>query len=131
MLKNASARLNIPATSKASVDALIQAVNIAEKISLRIGEKVGALGVTITAIAVEEDSRCPAEVSCIQAGTVRLKTVLGSGLGEAGQIFKLMEPITTEAEAITLVAVEPEPTAGVKIKDADYIFHFEIQKIVR
>ena len=129
LLKNTSARLSISATSKETIDSLIQAVNLAEKISLRIGEKVSALGVTITAIAVEEDSRCPADVTCVQAGTVRLKTVLGSGMGEAGQIFKLMEPTTTEAEAITLVAVEPAPKPQIKIEAKDYIFLFEIQKL--
>jgi len=128
LLKNTSTRLNVSVTSKESIDALIEKVNIAEKVSVRIGEKVSALGVTITPVRVEEDSRCPLDVTCIQAGTVKLKTTLGSAMGEAGQIFTLNETVTTEAEAITLVAVEPEADSKSKIRAENYIFHFEIQK---
>lgn len=130
LLKNTSNRLNIVLVSNESIDTLIEKVNIAERISLKVGKTVNALGITITALSVEEDSRCPVDVTCIQAGTVRLKTKLVSGLGEAEQVFSLMEPITTEAEIVTMIAVEPEANSKVQIKDADYIFHFEIQKLV-
>lgn len=94
----------------------------------RIGQEVSALGVRITPLKVLEDSRCPTDVQCIWAGTVRVQARLISGLGEAIQEFKLGEPITTEAEKITLEHVLPNPTAGVKIKDSEYLFHFEVLK---
>ena len=128
LLQNTSARLSFSTTSKESIDSLIQAVNLAEKISARIGETVSALGIIVTPVEIIEDSRCPSDVNCFQAGTVKLKTNLATlGYTEAERIFTLNIPITTNLAIVTLVAVEPEANSKVKIKDADYIFHFEIQ----
>lgn len=93
-----------------------------------IGQTVSGLGVNITPLAVLQDSRCPIDVQCIQAGTVKMQARLVSGLGTGTQEFTIGQPILTEAETITLADVSPQPTAGVKIKDSDYIFRFEIAK---
>ncbi len=94
----------------------------------RIGQEVSSLGVRIVPIEVVEDSRCPIDVTCIQVGTVRIRARLISGLGETVQEFKIGQSITTEAEEITLTEVSPSPEAGIKIKDSDYLFRFEITK---
>ena len=94
----------------------------------RIGEEVGDLDVSITPLEVLEDSRCPLDVVCIQAGTVRMRARLVSGLGTARQEFKLGEPITTEAERVTLTDVFPAPVSTAEIKDGDYVFRFTIEK---
>ncbi len=94
----------------------------------RIGQEVSGLDVSITPLAVLQDSRCPVGVQCIWAGTVKIKARLISGLGIATQEFILGEPITTEAEMITLQSVSPAPTAGVPISEGDYVFQFEITK---
>jgi hypothetical protein len=57
-----------------------------------------------------------------------MRARLKSGLGTATQEFILNQPITTEAETVTLVAVSPSPKAGITIKDSDYVFQFEIAK---
>jgi hypothetical protein len=67
-------------------------------------------------------------VTCIQAGTVRVRATLLSGLGSTTQIFELGKPITTEAEKITLVEVDPVPESGKEPKTAEYLFYFEINK---
>jgi len=97
-------------------------------VEVSLGQTISALGVTITPLEVLEDSRCPTDVVCIQAGRVRLRATLVSGLGTADQVFIIGEPITTEAEEVTLVAVEPAPVSTVAIKNADYRFTFKIQK---
>jgi hypothetical protein len=94
----------------------------------RIGQEVSGLDVRIIPLEVLEDSRCPIDVVCIQAGTVRVRARLISGLGEARQEFKIGQPITTEAETVTLTEVSPQPKAGVKIKDSEYVFRFEVTK---
>ncbi len=94
----------------------------------RIGKEASGLGVRITPLEIIEDSRCPVDVMCIQAGAVRVRTRLVSGLGEAMQEFKLNQPVTTEAERITLTGVFPQPTAGVKIQEGEYVFQFEVAK---
>ena len=97
-------------------------------ITARIGQEVSALDVRITPLKVLEDSRCPIDVQCIQAGTVRLQARLVSGLGTAQQEFKLGQPITTEAEEVTLATVTPAPKAGVKIAESEYVFTFTVVK---
>ncbi len=93
-----------------------------------LGQKVSGLNVTLTPLEVTEDSRCPAGVQCVWAGTVKVRTKIESGLGESTMILELGKPITTEAEEITLKEATPEPEAGVKINNGDYAFQFEVRK---
>lgn len=93
-----------------------------------IHERVSALGVSITPLSVLEDSRCPSDVTCIQAGTVRLRAKLESGLGTATQDFRLGEPVTTEAEAVTLLSVTPGKISTEELKPSEYRFTFKIEK---
>lgn len=98
-------------------------------LAAHLNETVSGLDVSITPLAVLEDSRCPVDVQCIQAGTVRIRARLLSGLGEAMQEFKLGQAVTTEAESITLTSVTPtDKKAGVAVKDSEYVFTFEIAK---
>lgn len=97
-------------------------------VGARMNEEVDALDVRIIPLKILEDSRCPTDVVCIQAGTVRLRARLISGLGEAMQEFTLGEPITTEAEEVILEKVSPAPKAGVPIADSAYEFTFQIRK---
>lgn len=97
-------------------------------ITLKLNERGVANGVTLTPREVIEDSRCPTDVQCIQAGRVRLRATLTSGLGTANQVFLVGEPITTEAEAVTLVKVEPVKVSTVTLKDSDYRFTFKVEK---
>lgn len=93
-----------------------------------VGQEVGGLGVKIIPIQVVEDSRCPIGVQCIQAGTVRIRATLVSGLGTSTPVFALDKPVTTETEIITLVAVDPVPKKDVTITSNDYIFTWKITK---
>lgn len=94
----------------------------------KIGESSGVLDVTVTPIAVVEDSRCPSGVQCIQAGTVRVQAVLVSGMGTSSPVFTIDRPITTEAETVTLVSVTPVPEAGKTIVPANYRLTFKVTK---
>lgn len=128
LLEQASARLSFPTMTEADVDALINALNTGERISAGIEQSASALGVTVTPREVLEDSRCPVDVTCIQAGTVRLRATLESGLGSAEQEFTLGEPVTTEVEEVTLVQVDPAPLSTESVGPQDYVFYFEIKK---
>ena len=97
-------------------------------VAVKIGESKNILGISIAPQEVLEDSRCPNDVQCIQAGTVRLRTLLGSGMGTAPQIFTLGKIITTETEEIMLAEVMPAPTAGKTIEPGEYQFTFKIKK---
>lgn len=97
-------------------------------VEVRLGETASKLGVSITPHIVLEDSRCPLDVTCIQAGTVRIHAELASALGTGWQTFELGVPITTEAEEVTMVSVSPTPHSERTIEDAEYVFRFEIRK---
>jgi len=99
-----------------------------ERIETRIDRGASAFSVKVIPHEVLEDSRCPTDVQCVWAGTVRLRASLESGLGPASQIFELGQPITTEAEMVTLVGVSPAQKSGEIIKDTDYVFFFDITR---
>lgn len=128
LLVNVSTRLGITTINEEAVDSIIAELNTAETIQMKLGESDSALGVTIKLLAVLEDSRCPSDVVCIQAGTVRVRTLLSSGLGEGEQIFKLGQVITTEAEEVELVSVLPNPVSTETIESGEYVFQFKVSK---
>lgn len=98
----------------------------AEDLVTRLGQGVSTHRVTVVPHEVLEDSRCPSDVQCVQAGTVRVRATLGSGLGDANQVFELGQPITTETEVVTLVQVQPYPRQGQEIAPEEYEFTFSV-----
>lgn len=105
-----------PSTSK---QALLQAT---------IGSTASGLNVQILPLEIAEDSRCPFDVQCIQAGTVRVRVLLTNGLGESTTIFTLDKPVTTKTETVTLIAVTPTKESTKTIDAKDYRFTFRVTK---
>lgn len=99
-----------------------------DTVTVSLGKSGGVNGVTITPREVLEDSRCPTDVQCIQAGRVRLRATLAAGMGTADQTFIVGEPITTEAEAVTLLAVVPAKVSTKQIAPSEYRFTFKVVK---
>lgn len=93
----------------------------------RLTERVRAYGVAITPLEVLEDSRCPADVTCIQAGTVRVRAMVEDGQERTERVFVLGIVETRARESIGLVTVEPAPRAGTRITPPDYRFTFGIE----
>jgi len=93
---------------------------------LRLGERATFRGISIRPLSIEEDSRCPLDVQCIQAGTVRVKVEVVSGMGTSTGILKLGQEFTTEVEAITLTAVAPDKYSRVQISGGDYRLTFTV-----
>lgn len=128
LLENISARLSFPVISESQVDELIMKINTGERLKVKMGETVSLFDVKVNPTELIEDSRCPANANCVWAGTVKVRATLESGLGTANQIFELNQTITTEAEEVTLVNVEPVAQSDIDIEDSEYIFYFEIKK---
>ena len=93
-------------------------------VTTKINQKATLLSEGITPLAIVEDSRCPVNVQCIQAGTVRMRVRLDTGMGTTEYVFKLNEQMTTETQTITLVAVTPEKNTTTSINPEDYRFVF-------
>ena len=77
---------------------------------------------------VLEDSRCPTNVQCIWAGTVRLRVEVEAGAGSDVADLTLSTATELGGASLTLTAVEPERLADVSIRRSAYRFTFAIQR---
>ena len=106
-------------------------VGTTETLTAALGETVTALGVSITPLEVIEDSRCPANANCIQAGTVRVKGTFEDGMGSSEAVFGLdtgmSGPISGETTFVTLTDVTPAKSTSTDIASGDYRFMFRVE----
>ena len=95
--------------------------------SAALGRTLALGPVEVTPLAVREDSRCPVDAQCIQAGTVRLLVSLREA-GKARQtVMGLDDPVRLANSLwLALAAVCPPPRAGVAIAPDAYRFTFMI-----
>jgi hypothetical protein len=93
----------------------------------RIGATSTAADITIAPNALQ-DSRCPVDVKCVQAGTVRVRTTLGVGTSTHAQEFVLGKPSVQAGVIITLVSVSPEKESKKMTPGRDYRFVFKIEQ---
>lgn len=129
LLGNLSLRMDYPVHEQKDVDALIELLHArGGTMTVRLDETKTLLDVVVTPLEVVEDSRCPIDVVCVWEGTVKLRAMLGSGLGTAEQVFELGQPVTTEAEEVTLILVEPFPQSESSLTESEYVFHFSVTK---
>ncbi|MEA3017163.1 MAG: hypothetical protein QOI38_1885 [Sphingomonadales bacterium] len=94
-----------------------------ESATLRLGEAARLRGVRVRVLRVVEDSRCPASVQCVQAGTVRLAARLSDERGTREVMLSLgvAEPLAGR-RSLRLLAACPYPRAPGAIASADYSF---------
>jgi hypothetical protein len=92
--------------------------------NVSIGEPLDIGRMTITVLEVIEDSRCPVDVQCIQAGTVRVRASINSMNRDF--IFELgAAPQWIEDTGVSLEKVIPvSKKAGVIIEPSEYRFTF-------
>lgn len=90
----------------------------------RLGQLVTVGAVAVTPRRVEEDSRCPSDVQCVQAGTVRLAAVVREQGAGGEQILTLGQPLRLDRGWLTLCAVRPYPARPGPIPRAGYRFRF-------
>jgi len=91
--------------------------------NLHLGEQARFGALTVTPVQVEEDSRCPASVQCIQAGTVRLSVRILNGRGERTEVLQLDTPRDLgNGSWIALAAACPYPRVPGPIAGHTYRF---------
>jgi hypothetical protein len=95
---------------------------------LRLNETGESHGWTVTPTALVEDSRCPADVQCIQAGTVRVSVRIGDATAKE-QTLTVLEPALIEGGRITLLTVDPAPISTKPIEKTEYRFTFLVEKL--
>lgn len=98
------------------------------QVEVKLGVAVSPFGESVKPIELIEDSRCPEDVTCIQAGTVRVRVELASAMGTSTHVFALGEAVTTESQTITLIEVFPKKNTTKELSDDDYTFIFKVEK---
>jgi len=86
-------------------------------------------------LAVKEDSRCPEDVLCIQAGNVKIKLKLQKPNIKKATFIELNIPSKPQEAAyrgytIKLVKLSPNPKAGQRTEPAKYEATLLVSKIV-
>lgn len=96
----------------------------------KINQKISVQGVFFTPLEVLEDSRCPIDVTCIQAGTVRVKVRLESKGNVQATTLVLQSPITFSGKRMELSNVFPISHSTRPISDDQYRFTFLVTSVV-
>src|SRR3989344_2372367 len=92
-----------------------------------LGGTVTGLGVSVSPQVVVSDSRCPAEVTCIWAGTVEVQVMLETPDIYGEYVMTLGKPQKFCDYSVTLIDVSPTKTEEA-IPESSYRFTFEIEK---
>lgn len=99
-------------------------------ITLGIGQKgtVGAVSITLNAFV--QDSRCPADVRCIQAGAVNVNVTLSDETQSETKNFPSDEvPYLFDGYKISIISVAPPRYSGREIPFNEYYITFHIEKV--
>ncbi len=117
---------------------------LGEEFVLRVGGTVtiNSNGPTVELVEIVEDSRCPADVTCIWAGRALIKVIVSSpsdvlGFGtvdmtlEAGAEAGQENRVVGKHAAYTLALLElaPQPISTVKLSSQDYLAKLEVVKV--
>lgn len=92
-----------------------------------LGGTATGLGVSVNPTKVVSDSRCPAGVACIWAGTVEVQTVLTTPVSHGEHVLSLGKPQPFKDYTVTLTAVSPEKGEDA-ITDSSYRLTYTIVK---
>jgi hypothetical protein len=92
---------------------------------VKIGQTILDGDIRITPLEIMEDSRCPLGVTCVWAGTVKLKVRLSNGL-ESKELIILVgkQQGVSFANTIVSFSVTPEKTTDHTISTSEYTFRF-------
>jgi len=109
----------------------------AQKINVLVGKqkKASRSKIAVKFVSLIEDSRCPDDVNCIQAGNARIKVTV-SKPGSAPVTFEANTNLgakgdTYEGYAIYLTDLTPIPRANVRLNRNAYTATFSVSRLSR
>jgi hypothetical protein len=91
-------------------------------VTLALGKTGVADGASIAPLEVLNDSRCPTDVLCIQAGTISVRTSVNG----ANYDLTLGESIQAGDRSVTLVEAAPAPISKSQIKPGEYRLTYKV-----
>ncbi len=93
---------------------------------VRLGEMATVDGPKVRPDRVIEDSRCPADVQCIQAGRLIIRATVHGGGWSKEMDLTLGVPVPVADGMLTLVDATPVPIRGeTAASDARFTFKFQ------
>lgn len=105
-----------------------------KKIKIYKKQKFSQSQLTVKFVSLIEDSRCPIDVQCVQAGNARIKVEISNGRGkETFEINTTMGPkgASFGGYAINLIELTPIPKSNIKINQNSYKATFTISRLTR
>ncbi len=105
------------------------AVPEAESTVAVLKQRILTNGMHITPLEVVNDSRCPIDVQCIQAGTVTVRALIEVGTNSETVTLTLNKATTFVGKRITLVSATPAKSSKQVILPTDYKLGFEVTDV--
>jgi hypothetical protein len=96
--------------------------------TMALGERARIGDIVVTPLRIEEDSRCPTGVQCIQAGTVRVAVRIAEAGAAREAVASLGRSLSLAAGRLTLCAVTPYPAHPGRIRPDAYRFSFALDR---
>lgn len=106
----------------------MKAVRLNKEFTLKPGQRVTLKGTSLSFkfVAVESDSRCPSDVTCVWAGNAAVQVQVGTGKRSktltlnTGRGGALVSEIEYKGYRVKLVSLSPYPRSDRKIAAEDY-----------
>lgn len=112
-----------PETPDVPVETPLQALSYGT-VTARLGQTLVFPGITFSLTDIVEDSRCPKDVTCIQAGTVRVRTVSGGNT----TTLELGKKTAFAGHTISLDAVTPSRVSTAQTGAGEYRFTLTVSR---
>lgn len=103
-----------------------------EETKLKVGQTGFVNGLAITFNSFVNDSRCPADVVCIQKGNITITVTIADEQNHTETITMTSdaEPVLFNGNAVRIISVAPEPSSQKKIQSQDYRVTFQVEKSI-
>lgn len=92
-----------------------------------LGGTATGLSVSVNPTKVVSDSRCPATVTCVWAGTVEVETILSTPVSHGEHVLSLGKSQTFGDYTVTLTAVTPDKSEEA-VPESSYRFTYTVVK---
>lgn len=102
---------------------------VKEALLIHLNESIVVNGVSLTPLAIIEDSRCPISARCIRAGTVRVRTALFYQEKKSEAVLTLGEAYTLSDKEIMLSHVSEVPVVPKEKESFSYTFEFSVKNL--
>lgn len=97
---------------------------------LKVGQTDIANSVNITLNDIVQDSRCPVNANCIEAGAITVNVTLQSNTDKlTTNIASDDVPFKFDAYAISIIDIQPQFTSESNLNASDYVITFNVQQI--